>query len=85
MNYKTETETRGTMNLSTEYRKYEVNIKQCNLDIFDTVTPETVIGCHYESGKPVKAGFRGQVATIYFNPMHDSLMVMVVAAVSRNN
>jgi hypothetical protein len=64
------------------YRKYEVEIGRCRLNPGESVTPETIIGWHHETGQPVMAGLYGRVATIYFNPMHDSLMIM---AVSRDN
>jgi hypothetical protein len=62
---------------NTEYIKYEVDARRCHLKVTDAVTPETVVGWHYQSGEPVHAGFHGHVATIYFNPMHDSMMVMI--------
>jgi hypothetical protein len=67
---------------SVEYRKYEIDSKRCNLEICDPVTPETIIGWHYANGQPVRAGLFGYIATIYFNPMHDSFMIL---AVSGNN
>jgi hypothetical protein len=60
------------------YRKCEVDIRRCQVDVGSSVTPETIVGWHYETGQPIKAGLRGQVATIYFNPMHDSFMIMIV-------
>ena len=60
------------------YRKYEVDIRRCQVDVGSSVTPETTIGWHYDTGQPVRAGLHGQVATIYFNPMHDSFMIMII-------
>ena len=65
-----------------EYRKYEVGLIGCNLETGALVTPETIVGFHHKTGLPVNAGFQGQVATIYYNPMHNSLMIM---ALSGNN
>jgi hypothetical protein len=62
-----------------DYRKYEVDCRGCNLEIGDPVGQETIIGWHYRTGLPVEAGLNGQVATIHFNPMHDSLMILVVS------
>ncbi len=67
---------------SINYKKYEVDIRRCQLNVGESLTPETIIGRHHETGQPVAAGLYGRVATIYFNPMHDSFMIMVV---SRNN
>jgi hypothetical protein len=67
---------------SVDYRKYEFDRRRFNLQIADLVTPETIIGWHYKSGQPVKVNFYGYIATIYFNPMHDSLMVMIQDATS---
>ena len=64
---------------STGYRKYEVDSRWFNLEMFDTVTPETIIGWHYASGQLVRAELHGHIGSIYFNPMHDSLMVMVIS------
>jgi hypothetical protein len=44
----------------------------------ESVTPETIVGAHHASGQILKAGLYGQVATMYFNPMHDSFMVMII-------
>ena len=76
--------TRGGRAEGTEYRKFEVGYRRCNVKVNDTVTPDMVIGHHYKSGQPMRSDFNGQVATIYFNPMHDSLMVMVVMGATRN-
>ena len=62
-----------------QYKKYEVDSRRFWLDIGDMVTPETVIGIHHDTGLPVKAGLHGQVATVFFNPMHDSLMILAVS------
>jgi hypothetical protein len=43
------------------------------------VAPDTMIGWHHETGQRVTAGLCGEVATMYFNPMHDSLLIMVVS------
>jgi hypothetical protein len=67
---------------SIDYIKYEVDAKRCYLRVTDTVSPETVVGWHYQSGETVEAGFHGHVATMYFNPMHDSMMVMIAVAAS---
>jgi hypothetical protein len=78
-NMKTESGNYRTPTQSIEHRKYEVDSKRCNLEIGDLVTPETIIGLHHGTGQPVRADLNGQVATIYFNPMHDSLMILAVS------
>jgi hypothetical protein len=74
-----ETLTRQTLVPTVDYRKYEIDSKRCNLNICDPVTPETIIGWHYDNGQPVRAGLFGHIATIYFNPMHDSFMILAVS------
>ena len=64
----------------TQYQKYEVDSRGFELGIGAPVAPETLIGHHHETGRPVKAGLHGRVATVYFNPMHDSLMVLAVSS-----
>jgi hypothetical protein len=63
---------------TTSYRKYEVDSKSCKVELGESVSPETVIGRHFASGQPVQAGIFGQIAAIYFNPMHDSLLILAV-------
>jgi hypothetical protein len=63
---------------SVGYRKYEIDIIRCPLTVGESVTPETIVGAHHESGHPVRAGLHGRVATMYFNPMHDSFMIMII-------
>jgi hypothetical protein len=60
------------------YRKFEVDYDSCSLEINEPVTPQTVIGRHYQTGQEMRASANGKVATIYFNPMHNSLMIMIV-------
>ncbi len=67
---------------NTEYRKYEVDFETCSIAETDIVTPDTLIGYHHHNGEPVKAGFYGYVASMFFNPMHNSLMIL---AISFNN
>jgi hypothetical protein len=64
---------------STPYRKYEVDLKSCNVELYQSVSPATIIGRHFTSGHAVRAGIFGQIATIYFNPMHDSLLILSVS------
>jgi len=64
---------------SIDYRKYEVDVRFCRMMVGDCVTPETVIGWNPTNGQPVRAVLAGEIATIYFNPMHDSLMIMAIA------
>ena len=66
-----------------QYEKYEVDSRRCGLDVGDLLVPETVVGLHHETGHPVKAGLYGRVATMYFNPMNNSVMILAVS-VGRN-
>lgn len=62
-----------------EYRKYEVDFETCTIEENDMVTPETLVGYRHQDGKPVRAGLYGYIASIFFNPMHNSLMVLALA------
>jgi hypothetical protein len=62
-----------------EYKKYEVDSNRCSLYIGDLIDPESIVGLHHETGQPVRSDFNGQIATIFFNPMHDSLMILAVS------
>ena len=70
---KMETEIKSYLDL-----KFEVKRRSCRLQVNEKVTPNTVVGRHYRTGQETRACCYGQVATIYFNPMHDSLMVMII-------
>lgn len=61
------------------YRRYEVDTRGFSLDLCDVVEPETVVGHECSSGNPVKAGLSGRIATVYYNPMNDSFIVLAVA------
>lgn len=61
-----------------DHRKFEVQRRNYRLALGEKVTPETVIGKDCRTRENLKAGCYGQVATAYFNPMHDSLMVMII-------
>jgi hypothetical protein len=60
------------------YIRYEVDSDECQLSVGDRVGPETLLGLHHATGAPVRAGMNGHIATIYFDPMNDSLLVMAV-------
>jgi hypothetical protein len=68
--------------IKDEYKKYELAPGKCKLKIGKSVTPGTVIGRHHVTNLPVRSELHGQVATIFFNPMHDSYIVLIV---SNNN
>ncbi len=78
----TETGTQIEQNLTQEmaYSKYEVKVQGCKIAVNDLVTPQTVIGQHYQTRQKIKATGYGQVATVFYNPMHDSLMIMIINA-----
>jgi hypothetical protein len=61
------------------YCKFWVETLSCRFKINDQVNPETIVGRHPVTGREMKASIYGHVATIFFNPMHDSLMIMIVA------
>jgi hypothetical protein len=75
---KTMIEDGGSSTHGEGFKKYEVNIRQCYLKLGESVTPETVIGAHHKNGQLVRAGLHGRVATMYFNPMHNSYLVMII-------
>jgi hypothetical protein len=64
------------------YCKFWVESLSCRFTLNDHVAPETIVGRHPISGQEMKAGLQGHVATIFFNPRHESLMIMIVADTS---
>ena len=60
------------------YKKYEVDRESCILKLGDTVYPESLLGLHPISRQPVKAQMTGKIATMHFNPMNASLMIMII-------
>ncbi len=60
------------------HKKYEVNSSACRIELGELVSPDTIIGLDHATGRPVRAGLRGHVASLYFNPAHDSFMVLAV-------
>ena len=68
----------STIIRETGHRKFEVQRRNYRLVIGEKVTPETIIGKDYHTQENLTAGCYGKVATAYFNPMHDSLMIMVI-------
>jgi hypothetical protein len=73
------TEIRVSNEHKTPYHKCEVISSSCRLKVYDQVTPETIIGKHPVTGQEIRAALPGHVATAYFNPMHNSLMIMLIA------
>jgi hypothetical protein len=63
---------------SIQYRKYKVDPARSVLETGDTVRPETVIGFHHETGRPVAAEVEGQVVRIMINPLDESVMMLAV-------
>lgn len=59
--------------------KYEVNSEDCELEIGEMIEPDTLIGYHYLTYQPVIASRHSYVATSYFNPMHNSQMILVLS------
>jgi len=72
------TEKESSNYLNNRYKKYEIDSRNCNIDIFDKVTPDNVIGSHYANGRQVTSDFAGQVASMFYNPMHDSMLILIV-------
>lgn len=65
-------------NSQTRYRKYEVDRESCILKIGDLVYPHSLVGFHPITRQPIKAQITGKIATMHFNPMNLSLMIMAI-------
>jgi hypothetical protein len=62
-----------------QFRKIVVRPKQIDFEIGDFVKPETIMGLHFETGQPVKAGLNGRIVTIFHNPNKGSVTMLVVS------
>ena len=60
-----------------KFRTYEIDAFDCELFESDRISPGHEIGIDIRSGLPVVIDFWGQVATIYYNPMNHSYLVMI--------
>ena len=60
-----------------KFRTYRVTAGGFNLDEGQIVQPGTEIGIDLNSGISLRSDYWGRVATIYYNPMNHSLLVMV--------
>jgi len=65
---------------NNEFRKYEVSFDYCYVNTGDKITPSTCVGLAPLSYEPIKAGFHGTIATIYYNPMNRSLLITAVSS-----
>ncbi|MFA5309783.1 MAG: hypothetical protein WC370_09925 [Dehalococcoidales bacterium] len=61
------------------YQRYEVDPAIDVLKTGDMVTPDTIVGFHRHTSRPVTAGLSGRVLAIYFNRIHGSVMMLAVA------
>jgi hypothetical protein len=59
------------------FRTYEIDANDCELFEGDRLPLGHEIGTDIRSGMPTYLDFWGQVATVYYNPMNDSFLVMI--------
>ena len=59
------------------FRTYEIDANDCELYEGDRLAPGQEIGTDIRSGTAIYMDFWGQVATVYYNPMNDSFLVMI--------
>jgi hypothetical protein len=59
------------------FRTYEIDANDCELFEGDRLAPGQDIGTDIRSGMAICVDFWGQVATLYYNPMNDSFLVMI--------
>jgi hypothetical protein len=62
---------------SLQYRTYEVDADDFNLYDGDWISPGYEIGVDVRSGANICMEMWGQVATVYYNPMNHSYLVMI--------
>ena len=60
-----------------QYKTYHVAADEFELDEGDRIRPGSEIGVDANSGAPIYADYWGSVATVYYNPMSHSLLVMI--------
>jgi len=70
--------------IQTGYRRYEVYPEACIISMLEKVTPDTIIGCNYEDGQLVISELNGQVTAMYYNPVHDSMLVTIAVDEKEN-
>ena len=59
------------------FREFKVDATQCDLQIGDRVTHDTVIGKDFETDETVTAGCRGRVVAVNFNAGDHALMILI--------
>jgi len=59
------------------FRTYELDANDFEFYQGDTVAPGGEIGVDIRSGSPVYLDCWGKIATVYYNPMNHSYLVMV--------
>lgn len=63
--------------IGDEYVKFELDANDFELNPGDTVAPGGEIGIDIRSGSPAYLDNWGKVATVYYNPMNHSYIVMI--------
>jgi|WetSurMetagenome_2_1015567.scaffolds.fasta_scaffold651115_1 hypothetical protein len=59
------------------FKTYEIDANDCELFEGERLVPGQEIGTDIRSGMAICIDFWGQVATVYYNPMNDSFLVMI--------
>jgi hypothetical protein len=63
--------------ITNRYRTYQVAADDFELYVGDAIESGQQIGIDVNSGTPIYAYICGNVATIYYNPMSHSFLVMI--------
>ncbi|MGA2160490.1 MAG: hypothetical protein ABSG90_14910, partial [Dehalococcoidia bacterium] len=61
-----------------QYRTYLVAADEFELNEGERLQPGSEIGIDVNSGAPIYSDYWGHVATVYYNPMSQSLLVIGV-------
>jgi hypothetical protein len=59
------------------FKTFEIDANDCELYPGDRISPGFEIGIDIHSGSMIYPDFEGTVATVYYNPMNHSYLVMI--------
>jgi hypothetical protein len=66
------------MDAQNRFKRYEVETEKCSINIYDRVTPDTIIGYAPDDGRTVTSGTFGRVASTFYDLRHNSVFVTVL-------
>ena len=73
--------------LSNQFKTYEVDAEDFDIFEGDIVAPGSEIGIDIRSGTAIFMEQWGRVATVYYNPMNQSFLIMIqlLTAINKPN